>query len=242
MDALLFAAGLGTRLRPLTNNIPKALVPVAGVPMLERVATRVIAAGADRIVINTHHFADRIEEFVAARNDFGVTVVFSPEPDGPFETGGGLLHAAPLLRADSHCIIHNTDIITDFDLRDMCAVHERTEALATLAVNRRSGSARYVLFDDDGLCGLGNDDTGYVRTAREPRGEPRKFGFCGVQVIAPGFADLISERGKFGIFELYMRLAAEGRRILPYDIGSALWLDIGSAEKLAAAERALAPQ
>ena len=241
MDALLFAAGLGTRLRPLTNNSPQALVPVAGVPMLERVATRVVAAGADRIVINTHHFAERIEEFVAARNDFGVTVVLSPEPDGPFETGGGLLHAAHLLRAGEPCIIHNTDIITNFELRDLVAEHERSGALATLAVNRRAGSARYVLFDDDGLCGLGNDDTGYVRMAREPRGEPQKFGFCGVQAIVPRFAELITERGKFGIFEPYMRLAAEGRRILPYDIGSALWLDIGSAEKLATAEAALAP-
>jgi N-acetyl-alpha-D-muramate 1-phosphate uridylyltransferase len=116
MDAMIFAAGLGTRLRPLTNDRPKALVEVGGLTMLERVARRLIEAGADRIVINTHHFPGRIEELVREREGFGVDVRISYEPDQPLDTGGGLQQATPLFHGDRPILLHNCDVVSDFDL------------------------------------------------------------------------------------------------------------------------------
>ena len=241
MDAFLLAAGLGTRLRPLTHSIPKALVPVAGVPMLERVARRVIDAGADRLVINVHHHAEQIVRFVEGRDGFGVDVRFSHEPGAPLDTGGGLLHALPHLRRDTPWIVHNTDIVTDFELRGMLESHQASGALATLAVNRRD-TARYVEFDNLGLRAVGNADNGYERAAREPAGELKRFGFCGVHVVSPKTAGLITEHGTFGIFDLYLRLVGEGLVIRPFDIGAALWRDIGTIERLRDAEKELRGQ
>jgi N-acetyl-alpha-D-muramate 1-phosphate uridylyltransferase len=238
LDALLFAAGLGTRLRPRTDSVPKALIEVAGVTMLERTARRAIAAGADRLVINVHAHARQIEAFVAVHEGFGVDVVFSHEVERPLETGGGLLHAAPLLRRDAPILLHNTDVITDFPLARLLAAHTAADAMATLAVNRRDAS-RYLLFDDAGLIGHRDARTGVERRSRDAVGPIQPLAFCGVHVIRPMLPDRITERGAFSIIEVYLRLAAEGGRIAAHDIGSALWLDIGTPTRLADAERRL---
>lgn len=242
MDALLFAAGLGTRLRPLTDAVPKALIGVGDVPMLERVARRVVDAGADRIVVNVHHHALVIEGFVRERQDFGVSVVFSREGERPLETGGGLLRAAPLLRRDGPILLHNTDVLTDFPLADLLAAHARGGALATLAVQRRPAS-RYLLFDDAGLLGRRDARPGGrpdPQRVREPVGTVAEYGFCGVHVIEPALLDRIEERGVFSIIRTYLRLAAEGERIAAHDIGDALWIDIGTPERLQEAARVAA--
>lgn len=231
MDALILAAGLGTRLRPLTDRIPKALVEVAGVPMLERVARRLIAAGADRLIINTHHFGELIERFVAERDGFGVEVLFSREPDAPLETGGGLLNAASLLRGREPFFVHNADILTDFSLEEMYAAHRESGALATLAVMERQ-SARALLFDERGLCGRVDEGKGLELWARPAVGEVRRLAFGGVHVISPELPAAITERGAFSILEPYLRLAGEGARILPFRIDGARWFDIGKPEQL----------
>jgi NDP-sugar pyrophosphorylase family protein len=235
VDALLFAAGLGTRLRPLTENMPKALVEVNGVPMIERVARRVIAAGARRLVINVHHFPEQIEKYVKGRKNFGVEVVFSREPHGPLDTGGGLLHAAPYLRGDAPWLLHNTDVLSTIDLAGMIAAHSETKPVATLAVNQRD-SSRYLLFDDDGLYGHGNRSTGKEQKVRLPRGTSREFSFCGIHVVSPTLRSRITERGIFGIFEPYLRLASEGHRIDAHDVGDTFWMDIGSHDALREAD------
>lgn len=236
VDAMLFAAGLGTRLRPLTNDIPKSLVPVGGVPMLERIARRVIDAGADRLVVNVHHHADQVIDFIRARDDFGVDVRVSVEENEPLETGGGLKRAYALghFRGDRPIVIHNADVFTDFPLRDMIDGHQHSGALATLAVMDRDKS-RALVFDDDGLCGL-VDREGGTQWAREPAGAPRQLGFCGVHVVSSELPSLLSEAGVFSIVWPYLRLAAAGALIAPHSIDGWSWIDIGSHEKLAAAD------
>jgi NDP-sugar pyrophosphorylase family protein len=235
MDAMILAAGLGTRLRPLTDRTPKALIPVGGVPILERVVSRLVRAGADRIVINLHHLGDAIREFVAAKRNFGVEVVFSDESDALLETGGGLLRAAPCLGRDAPFFLHNGDILTDLPLDRMYAEHLESGAISTLAVMEKP-SSRQLLFDEIGL--LGREDRGkdLRLEARPAVGPVRPLGFGGVHVISPGLLDRITESGAFSILDTYLRLAAEGERIRPFRIDSALWIDIGKPDQLAAAE------
>jgi NDP-sugar pyrophosphorylase family protein len=238
MDAMILAAGRGTRLGELGRTTPKALVEVAGITALERVARRLIRAGADRLIINVHHHADRIVEHVRERHGFGVEVLFSHEPDGPLETGGGLLHAAPLFRRDAPFFLHNVDILCDADLRALYEAHRTAGALVTLAVNRRP-TARLLLFDEAGLCGRADGRTGARLEVRATGSGTRAFAFAGIHVNAPQFLDLIAERGVFSIIDCYLRLAAASARILPYELAGAQWLELGSPERLEQARRTL---
>jgi NDP-sugar pyrophosphorylase family protein len=235
VDAMIFAAGLGTRLRPLTDRIPKPLVEVGGIPLVERVAMRLIDAGADRLVINTHHHAEQIERFLAARNHFGVDVRVSYEPDGPYDTGGGLRHAARHFRRDAPFFLHNADVLTDAPLAALYSHHRSTDALVTLAV-RPALETRFLAFDDAGLCGAaqrGSSEAVYVRT---PRGAVRRFDFAGIHVAGATLLDRLTEEGVFSIIGSYLRLAREGVRIEPFPIDAARWVDVGSFEGLARAE------
>ncbi|MEX2582918.1 MAG: nucleotidyltransferase family protein [Gemmatimonadota bacterium] len=233
---MLLAAGRGTRLGALTRSTPKPLVTVGGVPMLERVASRLVAAGADRFIINTHHLADQVVDFVRSRNGFGVEVVFSHEPGMPLETGGAIRHAAELFDAREPFFLHNTDILTDLPLMEMYARHQQDAPLATLAVMHRQTS-RYLLFDDRGLLGRIDEGKGLRIAVREPSGEERRLAFAGIHVIAPGFPGLLTEEGAFSILEPYLRLAGAGYRIAPFLADGCEWLDIGKPEQLAEADR-----
>jgi NDP-sugar pyrophosphorylase family protein len=233
---MLLAAGLGTRLRPLTDHTPKPLVEVGGVPILERVARRLVAAGADRLVINTSHLGEQVRAFVRERGGFGVDAVFSPEPDGPLETGGGLLHARELFRGDAPFFLHNADILTTIPLGDVYAAHLGEAPLATVAVMERPTS-RHLLFDDLGLFGRSDGRTDLEIRVRQPVGPVRKLAFAGVHVISPAIFGRITERGSFSILDPYLRLAGEGERILPFRADGWLWVDIGSHAQLAEARR-----
>ncbi|HKY60088.1 MAG TPA: sugar phosphate nucleotidyltransferase [Gemmatimonadota bacterium] len=239
MDAMILAAGLGTRLRPLTDHTPKALVEVGGVPILEHIARRLVAAGADRIIVNAHRHADQVEG-VAGRlgGELGVEVLVSLEDEKPLETGGGLLHAASLFRKEAPSFLHNGDIVTGIDLAALYAAHGE-DRLATLAVGRRE-TARYLLFDEEGLLGWENLASGRSLRCRTPVGDTARWPFAGIHVIWPSIFDRITERGVFSILDVYLRLAAEGARILPWDVGDALWLEIGNPERLERARQALA--
>jgi N-acetyl-alpha-D-muramate 1-phosphate uridylyltransferase len=238
MDGMILAAGLGTRLGEITKDTPKAIVDVAGRSALERVARSLIGAGVDRLIINVHHHAESVIRHVRERDGFGVDVEFSREVDAPLETGGGLLHAAALFRRDSPFFLHNVDVLTDMDLAAMYAAHATNGAIATLAVSRRE-SSRSLLFDDHGLCGR-VDRRGQTHAEVHARGgEPVQFAFNGIHVVSPALLDLITERGAFSILDVYMRLASSGQRIMPFDISSATWLEVGSPQRLDAARRAL---
>lgn len=233
---MILAAGLGTRLRPLTDRIPKPLIPVGGVPLLERVARRLIAAGADRLIINTHQHAARIEAFLAERDGFGVDVRLSPEPDAPLDTGGGLLHARSHFREDAPFFLHNGDVLTEAPLARMYDAHRRNRgALATLAV-RAPQPERYLLFDDAGLVGFAPRGGGAERTVRAVRGATVRWEFAGIHVIEPRIFALLTERGVFSIVDVYLRLARAGERIASFPFDEP-WIDIGTPEGLADAER-----
>jgi N-acetyl-alpha-D-muramate 1-phosphate uridylyltransferase len=235
---MILAAGIGRRLRPLTDTVPKALVTVGGIPMLERVAARLIAAGVDRLIINVHHHADRIRGFIDERSGFGVHVRVSEETDAPLETGGGLIHARPHFRETAPFFLHNVDVISEADLGALYRAHGKTGALATLAVSQRQ-TTRQLEFDEQGLLGHVDERSGARVGVRAARGVPVRRAFAGIHVISPAFFDLVEETGAFSIMTAYLRLAAEGHRILPHDVSGALWLEIGDPERLERARRFL---
>ena len=231
---MILAAGLGTRLRPLTDHTPKPLLPVAGVPMLERVARRLIAAGADRLIVNTSHLSEQVEAFLRERDGFGVEWHVSPEPGAPLETGGAILRAEALFRRDAPFFLHNSDILTDLPLAEMYRANEQAGALATLAVMERE-TTRKLLFDDRGLLGRTDSTKGIELRVREAVGEVRELPFGGVHVISPRIFGLLTERGAFSILDPYLRLAAAGETILPFRVDGFTWVDIGRSEQLEAA-------
>ena len=234
---MILAAGRGTRLAPLTDDTPKPLIEVGGRTLLDRVARRLVDAGADRLIVNVHDHAERIAAHLDAL-ELGVEIAISREAEEPLETGGGVLHAAHLIRRPGPFLLHNADIITEIDLRALLAAQVERGPLATLAVHERPTS-RFLLFDAEGLVGWENTATGRAHRARGARGEVRRLAFAGIHAIDPRFLDLVEERGVFSIMDPYLRLAAAGERILPLDVSGVLWLEIGSPERLDAARRAM---
>lgn len=232
MEAMIFAAGLGTRLRPLTNDRPKALVEVDGTPILALVGQRLVEAGADRLVINAHHFLDRIRDFVR-QHDFGVEVLLSEEPDAPLDTGGGLAQAAPLFRGNAPVLLHNCDVLSTVDLRALYETQLNGNALATLAVLPGSDE-RYLIFDDAGLCGYAPRGGGADVCSRDPVGEPRRRDFTGIHVVSPELLATL-QPGAYSIINHYLALTRAGQRVAMYEQPGVEWLDIGSHEKLAVA-------
>lgn len=243
MRALIFAAGLGTRLRPLTDHKPKALVEVGGVPMLERVIVKLINAGIAEIVVNVHHFPDQIIDFIANRK-FPAHIVVSDERQCLLDTGGGLLAATRMLGTDSPIIIHNADILTDFDIAEMENAHVNSASAATLLVSQRHTS-RYLLFDDDNqMRGWTNAKSGEVLppsllTANISHFYRKAFG--GVHIVGPELlADLAyyakDKESSFPIMPYYIdacqRLKIDG--YTPSD--PFMWHDIGKPDSLAVAE------
>ena len=237
MVAMILAAGLGTRLRPLTNDTPKALVPVANVPMLERVVHRCLNAGAERLVVNVSYLGEQVADYIKNHDGFGVDVQISDEPDGPLETGGGIKKAAPMLPADAPVLVHNADILTSIDLRALYDAHvdDDRDPLATLAVTP-AASDRYLVFDDGGLAGYAID--GEEKLMRERQGASRRYDFCGVHVVSREMVDMLcAEDGeKFSVMDSYLRAAKNGRVISAYE-GEHTCHDIGTHERLAEAGR-----
>ncbi len=237
MDALILAAGLGTRLRPLTDKTPKALVEVRGGTLLEHVAARLVAAGADRLIVNVHHHAEAMQAFLAA-TDLGAQVVVSLETEQPLETGGAIRHAAGLLKRDEPFFLHNVDVLTDLPLAAMYAFHQERDPLATVAVKQRK-TTRHLLFDTKGLLGRDDETRGLDLRVREAKGDVTQLGFSGVHVIAPRFLDLLTEDGAFSILVPYLRLTAAGEVVLPFAMDEHAWIDVGRPESLERARREL---
>jgi NDP-sugar pyrophosphorylase family protein len=240
---MILAAGLGTRLRPLTDHVPKALIEVAGVPLLGRVARRLVDAGADRLIVNVHHHADEIARFLEGYEpDLGIEILVSREEERPLETGGGLLRAAPLFRKREPFLLHNVDVISDLDLGSLYRAHA-ADTLATLAVQERETS-RFLLFDEEGLFGWENPVKGESKMGRPLRGSVRRIAFAGVHVVSPEVFRLLEadydRDARFSIIDAYLRFAARGQRIAPHDVTSAFWVEVGTPERLARAEALLA--
>lgn len=236
MNALIFAAGLGTRLRPITDTIPKALVPVDGIPMLERVLCKIRDAGITRIVVNAHHFAGKIVKFLEDNDGFGADVSVSLEEGKPLETGGGIRHAEPLLKGGGRFLVHNADILSDLSLGWLLSA-DRPDSLAVLVV-REAEADRYLLFDEDmRLVGWTNVRTGEVKSPY-PSLDParcRRLSFCGIHIISDEVFPLMAPwPDEFGIIDFYLSVAAE-RPIYGVIPESIDLIDIGTPEKLAEA-------
>ena len=211
MRALVFAAGLGTRLKPLTDTLPKALVPIAGQPLLYHVISKLKAAGIDDLVINVHHFADSIIDYVHSQDDFGIKVSFSDERDMLRETGGGIRHARHLLEGERF-LVHNVDILSDLDI-DWFISQARPGAISNVLVSDRE-TKRYLLFDDDmRLVGWTNVQTGEVKSPY-PGLDPakcRKYAFSGVHLISDKIFTIFDDDGwgeRFPIMDFYIKECA----------------------------------
>lgn len=236
MKAMILAAGLGTRLRPLTNDRPKPLVMVAGKTLLEITIERLRAFGIREIIVNAHYFANQIEKFLRVHDNFGLRIEISRE-DELLDTGGGLKNAAWFFRGDDEpFLLHNVDVLSTIDFGAMVMAHRNCGALATLAVMERKTS-RYLLFDDAGLlCGRRAGPGGEPEMAR-PAVKTQALAFCGIHVIEPHMLALLTEEGAFSIIPSYLRLAAQGERIAAFRTDAYAWRDVGKPESLAAAER-----
>ncbi len=235
MKAIILAAGLGSRLKPLTDKTPKALIEVGGKPLLLHAAEKLIAAGVSDIVVNIHHHGNMIKEFIAQLDYPGVKFHVSDETDELLDTGGAIKKAAPLLQGIHPFFIYNADVLAGIDLQDMLAKHEKEKPLATLAVTRRQ-SSRYFLWKDRQLVGWTNKSTANPGSATFDGTE--KLAFSGIHLADPSLLRLITETGRFSIKDLYLRLAPH-HRIMPYLHDHRFWADTGTPEKLKKAEAML---
>jgi len=240
MKAMVLAAGLGTRLRPLTDTRPKALVEIAGRTLLEITLSRLRAYGICEVIINVHHFADMILDYLKTNDNFGMRIEVSRE-EVLLDTGGGLKKAAYFFLEDSNrfeepFILHNVDVISTIDLRRLVQFHAEKQALATLAVQDREAS-RYLLFDEQlQLCGRrsGRDQTPeFVR----PSLKVQALAFTGIHVISPRLLAMMIEGGVFSIITSYLRLAAHGEKLLAFRADEYYWRDLGSPENVMQAAR-----
>ena len=235
MKALLFAAGLGTRLRPLTNDRPKALVEINGKTLLQISIEKLLYFGFDEIIVNIHHFADLMIETIEKNNGWGAKITISDERNELLETGGGLKKAAWFFDNNEPFLVHNVDVIHDLDLRQLYDYHSKNKALATLAVRKRTTS-RYLIFNNKmQLRGWQNIKTGEVKIAKRTAGQLWSFGFSGIHIIDPKIFPLLTENGKFSIINPYLKLA-KTELIQGFDHSDSVWIDVGKHESLAEAK------
>ena len=242
MKAMVLAAGLGTRLRPLTDDRPKALVEVAGRTMLEIALARLREFGVREVIVNVHHFADMVVEYLKANGNFGMRIEVSRE-DVLLDTGGGLKKAGWFFLegnsgGEEPFIIHNVDVLSTIDLHRMVQFQQERQALATLAVQDRETS-RFLLFDEHlQLCGRRAGRQGKTEIVRGSQ-HMEALAFSGIHVISPRLLGMISEEGAFSIISTYLHLAAQGERIVAFQADEYSWRDLGTPENVALAARDL---
>ena len=241
MEGMILAAGAGTRLGPLTLDRPKALVEVGGKPVLAWVLDAYVEAGVRHVIVNTHYHAEQIEAFLAGYSKEGVEIERCHEPDGPYETGGGIVHARGLFRSSAPFLLHNADVLSTVELAGLVTDHAHAagtkgdRVVASLAVQERD-SRRVLLFDEMGLMGWENQGSdrgpdGRVQV-RDPVGLVQRLSFTGIHVVDPRVFDLSPRTGTFSIISLYLDLAAEGWIIHPVDVSRNEWFDIGTPTRL----------
>ena len=236
---MVLAAGLGTRLRPLTDDRPKALVEVAGRTLLEITLTRLRAFGINDVIVNVHHFADKVTSFLKERENFGMSIEVSRE-DVLLDTGGGLKkaswffleHSDPRIEPEVEpFLLHNVDVVSMIDLQRMVQFHKGNQALATLAVQQRE-TTRYLLFDEQlQLCGRRVGREGNPQIVRAAQ-KTEALAFSGIHVISPRLLTLMKEEGVFSIIDCYLRLAGSGEKIIAFRADDYYWRDLGKPADL----------
>lgn len=235
MKAIILAAGLGTRLKPFTDEHPKALAIINGKTILQRNIEYLASFGIKEVIVNVHHFADQIIDFVKENNGFGSNISISDERDEVLETGGGIKKATWFFEKNSEpFVVMNVDVLTDLDLNKMISQHQKNHPLATLAVASRV-TFRYFLFDElNHLCGWKNERTGEQKMSRKAKKYDQKA-FSGVHIISPNIFSLIKMEGKFSMVDVYLELA-ENFVIQGFDHSDSKFIDVGKPESILKAE------
>lgn len=234
---MIFAAGLGTRLKPLTNDRPKALVELDGKTLLQHAIEHLKKYGIQDFVVNIHHFGERVLEELEKHSNFGCAITISDERDFLLETGGGLKKAAPFFDGEKTIVVYNVDVLSNIDINKMLEVHQKEKALATLATQSRK-SSRYFLFNESlELCGWTNTQTGEIKMMRDSI-HTKQLAFSGIHIIDTQLLNLISQEGKFSITDSYLDLAAN-QKIIAYPHDNDYWFDVGKPELLEEAKRFL---
>ncbi|MFV0151101.1 nucleotidyltransferase family protein [Empedobacter falsenii] len=234
MKAMIFAAGLGTRLKPFTENHPKALAIVNGKPLLQRNIEYLKSFGIDEVVINVHHFADQIIEFLEENNYFGIKITISDETDQVLETGGGLVKAKTNFKEDF--LVMNVDILTDLHLTNFIKAHQENKALVTLAVSDRNSSRKLYFNNKNELKGWRNLKTEEEIKAVDSLDDLNDLAFSGIHVINPALFDKITKTGKFSIMKVYMDLM-KTESIIGFDHSGGILIDVGRPESVLEAEQ-----
>lgn len=234
-EGMIFAAGLGTRLRPLTNNRPKAMVELKGKPLLEHVILKMRRAGIERIVVNVHHFADQIEDFLNNHPELGKGVLISDERDCLLDTGGGLLKASELFTPGADVLIHNVDVFSDIDLKAVMKFHQDGLNDATLVV-RLAEPGRGLRFNVAGLLkGWENSLTGEEKRVDEEFETAQSYSFCGIHIVSSKLLRQIKHQGVFSIIDEYLWQAR--KHCLKCYCYDGFFLDLGTPETLIEAEK-----
>jgi NDP-sugar pyrophosphorylase family protein len=234
MKAMVLAAGMGTRLQPLTLTKPKALVEIDGTAMLEIILKKIIRSGFNDIIINVHHFADQIIDFLSRNKNFGASITISDETDFLLDTGGGLLKASSFFNDGKPFLVHNIDILSNINLLELYNYHCSKNALATLAVKERTTSRSLLINSDGELSGWRNNETGQTIIARGFEADLTPIPFSAIHIMNPSIFPMITETGKFSVMDTYLRLA----RTVPihtFRHDHDFWFDIGRVENLKAA-------
>lgn len=231
MKALILAAGLGTRLKPLTNNKPKALVEINGKTLLQLAIERLRRQGFGDIIVNVHHFAQDVIDYLKSNNNFGADIAISDERDLLLDTGGGIKNASWFFDCGEPFLVHNVDIVTDIDLRKLFQTHVESKVLVTLAVRERETS-RYLLFDKNNtLCGWKNIKTGEEIITRTSDGELQQFAFSGIQIMDPSIFNYMPDEKVFSVIDLFLSLVPN-YLIKAFPHTQSFWMDVGKKDNL----------
>jgi len=237
VKAMIFAAGLGTRLHPLTQFKPKALVELNGKTLLEIAITNLLSFGCRKIVVNVHHYAGELIMFLKNHKNFGAEIFISDESDLLLDTGGGLKKARKFLEGDEAFIVHNVDILSDVDIHEFIRIHTSGQdgRIATLMVNSRDSNRVFLVDQNDKLCGWKNFRSGEERIS-VPSDSLNPVSFCGIQVIEPSIFKLIELEGVFSMVDLYLNLC-KNNKIVCWKNDESKWMDVGTIENLSQAEK-----
>ena len=227
---MILAAGLGTRLRPITDTIPKALVEINGKTLLEHSIDHLKLFGVKEIIVNVHHFPDQIISFLKKKKNFGLAIEVSDERDQLLDTGGGFKKASPFFEGGEPFVIRNVDVLSNMDLGAMLSFHKKHKPVATLAVRNRETS-RYMLFNERWeLIGWTNVSTGEKKLSRKEYKRMYPLAFSGIQVLDPSIIPLITEEGRFSLIAMYLRLC-RNNRISAFTDNDSFWFDAGKREE-----------
>lgn len=241
MKAMIFAAGLGTRLKPLTDIMPKAMVPIAGKPLLQHVIEKLKSAGFDEIIINIHHFGKQIIDFIESKNYFDIRIEFSDESNKLLETGGGIKKASWFFDDSKPFLIHNVDILSNIDLYELYSYHLKYNPMATLVCSERQ-TTRYLLFDENKkLKGWINEKNGEIKSPI-PNLQPqcyRKLAFSGIHIINPSIIKYMKDfPDQFSIIDFYLSLCKK-ENLIYFTPNNLNMIDVGKLNSLEKAEQFL---